>query len=150
MVDYDRIMPLYNLQDLSVISKGELDLGGIQLSPETAKHIEKQLQMWIDRRGYTQRGITVQLVSQEIFTNRTYLSIYVNRVYNRSFRSWITYLRIEDAKRILSMDDMISVVEVSANVGFSSSTSFVNTFRHIVGELPSKWREENYLVGNVK
>lgn len=114
---------------------------GKALSNEVTQHISKHLTDWIDAKNYVKKGLTIQTVATDIYTNRTYLSCYINTTYNYSFRTWITKLRITEAKRLLYYNRDFTIEEVSNVVGFSSVASFSNTFKQIEDITPHKWRE---------
>lgn len=53
--------------------------------------------------------------------------------------SWLRQYRLEQAMEMLRHTDM-SVVSVSAALGYSSQTAFAAAFRRLTGETPSHWR----------
>ncbi len=110
------------------------------LSADAYNHIFKHINDWVVVKGYTQKGITIQSVSSELFTNRTYLSSFINSVYDCSFKVWVTKLRIEESKQLLLNNKELSIAEVAEEVGFSSSTSFAHVFKQSEGIPPLRWR----------
>ncbi|MFI3324014.1 MAG: helix-turn-helix domain-containing protein [Rikenellaceae bacterium] len=101
------------------------------------------LEVWIAEQRYTQKGITINDVAKAIKSNRTYLSRYINTTYGCSFRSWITALRLEEAKRLLLSNPKHSISEISELIGFASVESFTHIFSRSEGTAPAKWRERN-------
>lgn len=113
-----------------------------QLSVDVAAHIKKELELWVDEKKYTRKELNINSVARDIYTNRTYLSTYINNVYSLSFRIWITNLRVEEAKRILIADNAVSMAKISDMVGFSSPASFAHIFKRQEGMPPLVWRSE--------
>lgn len=106
-------------------------------------HIKKELDKWLKAKKYCQKGVTIQTVTSNVYTNRTYLSAYINSTYKCSFKVWITGLKVEEAKRILSSDSRITMAEVADVAGFSSATTFAHAFKQAEKMSPLKWREAN-------
>ncbi len=111
------------------------------ISTEVVQSIKRGVDRWITRRGYTLQGVTLKSLSLELCTNRTYLSSYINMTYGCSFKVWVTRLRINEAKRLLSDNKEYTVSDIASKVGFTSPSSFIHIFRNMEGEPPIKWRE---------
>ena len=94
---------------------------------------------WIDGEGYRKPGLTLQDVAQQIHTNRTYLSEYINTVYQQSFRDWIAGLRIEYAKRLMLEQPHLKMLEISVASGFLSLSHFTKTFSEKENCSPARW-----------
>ena len=81
-------------------------------------------------------------LAAQFYTNRTYLSEYINTVYRKNFRDWITDLRIESAKRLMLNNPGMKVQDVSDQTGFLSLSHFSRIFREKEGCTPAKWRND--------
>lgn len=103
-------------------------------------NMEKRIQDWISQEGYRKPGITLNELSTELCTNRTYLSEYINRVYHKTFRDWISDLRVEYAKRLMKQMPHLKVSEVSEMSGFLSLSHFSRTFSEKEGHSPARWK----------
>ena len=75
-----------------------------QDTPFYHAEIAGKIKGWIDADGFVQSGLTIKELSDMLHTNRTYLSEYINTTYGTSFRDWITCLRIDYAKRLLTQN----------------------------------------------
>lgn len=129
--------------EISVFSQVEQNIDADEvLSASNMLSIQTNLEVWIAQKGYQQRGMTITDVAKSIKTNRTYLSKYINSVYRASFRSWITTLRIEEAKRLLLEDSENSINNIAQTIGFASVESFTHIFTRNEGVPPTKWREK--------
>lgn len=138
------VLTVYSLagdRDNSIANNSEIEDDGIKnLNSEVQQHIAKQLGEWVEAKKYLKKGLTIQIVANDIYTNRTYLSSYINTTYNYSFRIWITKLRIAEAKRLLYYNRDFSIEEVASTVGFNSTTAFSLAFKQQEKVPPLKWR----------
>ena len=111
--------------------------------PEYHSDIAPRLDAWVAEEAYLTPGITLNDLSSRICTNRTYLSEYINSVYHKPFRDWITDLRIEYAKRLMKEEPQLQIQEVSLMSGFLSLSHFSRTFSAKEGCSPARWRRAN-------
>lgn len=133
-----------NLENLELIpSNGNNMQGVFNLNNENTRQFVVKLEEWVNSKSFIDSSLTIQNVATTIGTNRTYLSGYINNVYNCSFKEWITVLRIEEAKYILSTNSYISINDVATMVGFTSLSSFSRTFTRYNSCPPLKWRKIN-------
>ncbi|MCI6503752.1 MAG: AraC family transcriptional regulator [Prevotella sp.] len=109
-------------------------------TPAYYPDISRRIRAWMDNKGYLQPGITLNELSTQLCTNRTYLSDYINNVYKRNFRDWITDLRLEYAKRLMKQQPRQRIQEISEASGFLSSSHFTRTFSAKEGCSPVRWR----------
>ncbi|MFR9533708.1 MAG: helix-turn-helix domain-containing protein [Rikenellaceae bacterium] len=119
------------------------DLSAWVISDEVKSHIEAHLQRWVDRKEFLLPDATLNSAAQKLFTNRTYLSRYINMVYNCSFKTWVTQQRIEESKRLMSESPARPISQIAKQTGFTSMTSFSHLFTRYEGVTPSRWREKN-------
>ncbi|MGN0195618.1 MAG: helix-turn-helix domain-containing protein [Candidatus Cryptobacteroides sp.] len=117
--------------------------GGEENTPAFHQDIEKRIGEWIEGEGYLKPGITLNDLSAQLCTNRTYLSSYINTVYQKSFRDWISDLRIEYAKRLMTLQPLMKVQDVSESSGFLSLSHFTRMFTAKEGCSPAKWRRSH-------
>ena len=112
-------------------------------TPAYYADIARRITEWIDGEGYRQPGVTLSELSIHFGTNRTYLSAYINSVYQVSFRDWITDLRIEYAKRMMEEQPQLKNQEIAELSGFLSLSHFIRTFSEKEGCSPARWRKKN-------
>lgn len=103
--------------------------------------IAARLEEWIAADKYTRPGLTITDVANDLLTNRTYLSGYINTTYDTTFREWITRLRIEYAKRLLLGSPELTIQDVSERSGFQSTSHFIRIFKERTACPPAKWRK---------
>lgn len=112
-----------------------------QDTPFYHTEIAGKVKGWIDADGYVQSGLTIKELSDMLHTNRTYLSEYINTTYGTSFRDWITGLRINYAKRLLTQNPKLTVADISERSGFLSPSHFIRLFKEKTGQTPVRWRK---------
>lgn len=109
--------------------------------PEYHSELSRRIAEWIGAEGYRKPGVTLNELSTQLCTNRTYLSEYINTVYGRSFRDWITDLRLDYAKSLMEHNPQMKIQEVSEASGFLSLSHFSRTFSEREGFTPARWRK---------
>ena len=57
-----------------------------------------------------------------------------------TFRDWISGLRIEYAKRLMTLNPQMKIQDVSESSGFLSLSHFSRTFSEKEGCSPARWR----------
>lgn len=114
----------------------------IQSSNEKREKIVKLIEVWVSRHGFTENNLSIIDFSKRLGTNRTYMTQLINSEYGKTYREWITSLRVEYALQLLTNETSLTISEVSAKVGYSSPSYFSKVFTENVGLPPSKWQEE--------
>lgn len=99
------------------------------------------MEKWINLELYTQSEITIKDVASEMGTNSNYLSVYINKVLDTSFATWLNSLRVEKSKEYLCGSERISVEECGIKVGYTSLYNYSRWFKTITGMSPSEWRK---------
>lgn len=105
--------------------------------------LDSKLREWVAQGRYTQQGVTVAQVAQDLLTNRTYVSAYINTHYHLSFREWINSLRIELAKTKLAGQPSLTISDIAQQTGYVSPSNFTRIFTATVGVTPSAWRRKH-------
>ncbi|MEZ3559831.1 MAG: helix-turn-helix transcriptional regulator, partial [Duncaniella sp.] len=102
-----------------------------------------------ERKAYTDPGISIRSVAEELHTNRTYLSQAINRTFGKSFSRVLAEYRVRAAIEMISNPESnLPLKAIAADVGFSSSSVFFTTFRNIVGMTPAAYRKEQTQIGD--
>lgn len=111
------------------------------LQPHAELH--KKVNKWIESGAFCQQGITMIQMAQHLSTNRTYLSQYINARYGCSFNTWLTQLRLTEAKRLLASSPTLPIDSIAKMTGFASKSHFINSFKASEKTTPGKWRMAN-------
>ena len=109
--------------------------------PEYFDNIERNLIPWLEGNGYIQPGLTIQDVAKTLYTNRTYLTVYIKEKYGVTFCEWITGLRLEYAKKLLVEHPEISIQKLAESSGFLSRSYFIKSFAEKEGCTPARWKK---------
>lgn len=84
--------------------------------------------------------ISMQEVAEDMGYSDTYFSKLFKQYFNQNFTAYLTEYRIKKAKELLT-DTNNSIKDISRMVGYEDSNYFAKIFKRIVGEIPSKFRE---------
>ena len=127
----------------SAVVEADEALLGPQNAFDTA--VARQIDRWIDEGNFTHQGLTIAQLAQQICTNRTYLSAYINRRYRMSFRDWINSLRLDHAKKLLTTTPDLTIADIAQRAGYMSLSNFTRLFTASEGIPPGRWRKEKGL-----
>ena len=102
--------------------------------------IESKLKVWVEEKRFLQSGITIDDLTFQFGTNRSYLSEYINNVIGKTFRQWINELRIEEAKTLMQQYPEMTLNEIALQVGYSDKSNFIRQFIKQIGSSPNTWK----------
>jgi len=109
-----------------------------KLDEEQKRQIIECLFKLIENKIYTESSLTLNMLAEKCATNRTYLSIVINEKFKENFNTFINRLRIEEAKRILSLaENNIPLKELYQKLGFNSYSTFNDAFKKYIGVTPA-------------
>ena len=92
-------------------------------------------------RAYAVEGVTIRSMAAELGLTVHQLSEILNKHMGKNFNSYVNGFRIEEAKNLLVEKPDMSIIEISGEVGFSSSSMFSTVFSKIVGMSPREYRK---------
>lgn len=84
--------------------------------------------------------LSLGLVAKQIGLSETYFSMIFKQEMKQPFIQFLTYKRIEKAKKLLK-ETTLKMVDISVQVGFSDVAYFSKVFKKSVNISPSEWRE---------
>ena len=84
--------------------------------------------------------ISMQEAAEEMGYSDAYFSKLFKQYFNQNFTAYLTEYRIKKAKERLSNTNH-SIKDISRMVGYTDSNYFAKIFKRLVGEIPSKYRE---------
>ena len=84
--------------------------------------------------------ISMQEAAEEMGYSDAYFSKLFKQYFNQNFTAYLTEYRIKKAKELLSNTNH-SIKDISRMVGYTDSNYFAKIFKRLVGEIPSKYRE---------
>lgn len=80
-------------------------------------------------------------VSKHFNVSYSYFSRTFKKIMGRSFTKYLNELRLDAAKRRLLTSDM-NITEIAADVGFSSSSHFIASFKSYTGITPLQYKKK--------
>lgn len=122
------------------------------ISPQAVKVLSKaNLQLCHDLTEYIINHLHSDLTLEDFSTHFDVSSSHLNAVFKKAHgvtvMSFVTQMRIEAAKTILT-DKPEHISDVAGLVGFSSAASFSNVFRRHTGKSPRDYQRENAKFSN--
>ena len=114
------------------------------VADKDAKRNEKVaalIEKWINLENYTTAEINIKDVAAQMGTNSNYLSVYLNKVLEVSFSTWLNTLRVDKSKEYLCGNQRLSIEECGIKVGYTSLYNYSRWFKTITGMSPSEWRK---------
>lgn len=106
---------------------------------EDSKNITKHALNYI-RENYVSSDLSLALVAEKYNMSSSYLSRLIKQRSGLSFSDYLTKLRMEQAKQLLSSDQKHMIYEISSMVGYSSQHYFCRMFKEYTGVSPSDYR----------
>ncbi|WP_100406443.1 AraC family transcriptional regulator [Bacillus solitudinis] len=94
---------------------------------------------WLEEMYYQDIGLPE--MAQKAMMSAQHLNTLFHDTFRVSPYSFLIQLRIRESKRIMVSDPVISLKEVSKQVGFNDVSHFVATFRKKEGITPKKYRD---------
>lgn len=121
----------YREQLLGLISyiTGSRDEGGATGVAEVQHYIDEH---------YSEE-ITLKTMSELVHLSPAYLSYAFKEEFDINFNDYLTAVRIEQAKHLLTQTDL-KVYEVCAKVGYKDKKYFTDLFKKHTGMLPRDWK----------
>jgi len=95
-------------------------------------------------RLYLKPGLKISDVAEAVGSNRTYVSAAINRTSGMSFSDYVNRRRVEEAKRLLLLEQDPAISEVAEKAGFASFPSFYRAFVKFTKKSPSEWQRAHF------
>jgi AraC-like DNA-binding protein len=102
--------------------------------------LEKQIELWVTNKGFTEQRITIDMLATRLHTNHKYLSSYINTHKRQTFREWINALRIEEAQNMLLQYPDMKINEIADKTGFLDKSHFLRQFKKLNKQSPTAWK----------
>ena len=114
-----------------------------RLNRSTILQLQRRTKRWQETSAALTKNITINDVSRQLGTNRTYLSLYLNTYLNTSFKEWIGSIRLKHAKMMLASNTQTNMEQLADATGFTSASAFSHYFKAHEGLSPKQWRRQN-------
>ncbi|NHN37184.1 AraC family transcriptional regulator [Pseudomaricurvus alcaniphilus] len=102
-------------------------------------HIEQVMEK---DKPYLMPDLSIDTLAEILGVSAKDLSVTLNRHYQMNFYEFVNQYRIEEAKRLLSEDDNLSVTDLLYQVGFNSKSVFYTFFKKIEKMTPSQYKKQ--------
>lgn len=112
-----------------------------QLPEERRKFIQESLDRWCAKMGYKDSAANMLTLSSTLHISKNELSIYFDQCLKSTFRIWLSEIRFNAAKQMMTECPDYSNDIISAECGFSSRTHLYRVFKAKEGCTPTVWRE---------
>lgn len=119
-------------------SETETESEEIKVKSVKLDKIDKVVEKWIAQGGYLHHDIKSADVAKDLKIPRSHLLAWVKASGYESFTRWITTLRIEEAKRLLTEHPDYSIEYVADHCGISR-THFHSVFKKETGVSPTRY-----------
>ena len=111
------------------------------LSEEQIENTSNLIKEWQAQRGYSVMSLTSTSLAVKLGISKKQLSAYLTEHEGKTFRVWLSDIRIEEVKRMLLDKTEYSNEAIAAECGFSSRSWMQEKFKATTGLTPNEWRE---------
>lgn len=125
------LLPLCRMLELAYIKN--------ETKRESPAHPFQKILAYIQTNAST--DLTVESLCQTFSCSRSYFSHTFKKQVGKSFREYLTDIRLEQAKRLLELSNL-NVTEISDSVGFQDSNYFSVVFKKSMGLSPLAYRKK--------
>lgn len=114
-----------------------------KLSHEQKEIIRHKLELWRCNQGYSSSDLNSALLAVRLGLSKRMLVQYIKEVEGKTFRIWLSDIRLEEAKRMIIEHGDYSNETIAEACGFSSRNYLQNKFKDATGLTPTEWRDAN-------
>lgn len=83
--------------------------------------------------------LNISSLAKQVITNRTHLSIAINRMTGSNFNKWLAEYRVNYVVFLMNDVDEYNVDKLYRQAGFSSRTTFYRQFKQVTGLTPKQY-----------
>ena len=112
------------------------------MSEERKEMTKALIEGWIKNQGYASSEINSTLLATRLNIPKRQLVQYLREVEGKTFRIWLSDLRLEEAKRLIIEHPEYSTETVAESCGFSRSHLQVK-FKEATGFTTNEWRDNH-------
>ena len=107
--------------------------------------IMNAINKWASRvdKPYLKRSLVVADVAESIGITGVQLSFVLNHSMNLNFNEWINKLRIEESKRMMESNPLMSVSDIANVSGFSDLNTFTRNFKKMAKMTPVSYKKDH-------
>jgi len=115
-----------------------------EVTDEYVALVEKVEHYVIEQKAFLIPDITIADISQGINEHPKRVSLAINKVVQKNFKSYINSFRIDESKRLLADESTasLSIEGIGLEVGFKSKSVFYAAFKKETGATPSSYKKQ--------
>ena len=137
LLNMDEELNIHLKNKTIIVKKGISDEKKIEL-------LEKIKTLMLTKKTFLNSNFSLAQLSQDMKTNRAYLSKVINENLNMNFPNFVNEYRIKESCRLISNKKYESetIQSISEDAGFNSPSAFINAFKKFTGVTPSFYIKE--------
>ena len=119
--------------------------GSLNIDDQRAEEIKNRLNaLMVEKKIFTDNLISISRVGKLIKEPPYVISRVLNEKVGYSFFEWVSYYRIEEAKRLLSdpATHGFTIEQIAEDVGYNSKSAFNKAFKKHTGQTPSDYKNQ--------
>jgi len=95
-----------------------------------------------DKKPYLNPDFKITELCKHIGSNRTYISNFINKKYNKNFAAFVNEYRVIEAQNIIKKEPNSPLNTIATKAGFGSIATFNRVFKTHTGKSPSEFIKE--------
>ena len=103
---------------------------------------EKLEKIMLEKEWYKNSNLTLQDLSKELNISSHQLSQFLNSNLNKNFTSFVNEFRINEACKIITSNDKLTLESIGYDVGFNSKSTFFSAFKKHTGTTPLNYQQQ--------
>lgn len=103
--------------------------------------MDQQMDEWVNSRSYLQQNISINNVADATGLRVAQLRLWLSATGRGFFSQWLSHLRIEHSKTLLTEHSDWTIDKIAESCGFSGRQSFIRAFKKENGANPGEWAE---------
>lgn len=92
-----------------------------------------------DEQYFLKSDLTIETLADVLNTNRSYLSVSINRFCDKGFSVWLNNFRIQHAEQLMRENPSIALKDLPEQCGYATTGTFVRNFKRCHNTSPSEF-----------
>lgn len=92
-----------------------------------------------DEQYFLKSDLTIETLADVLNTNRSYLSVSINRFCDKGFSVWLNNFRIQHAEQLMKANPSIVLKDLPGQCGYATTGTFVRNFKRCHNMSPSEF-----------
>lgn len=114
------------------------------LKTDEGKEQSRKLQEYLAiHKPYLNNELRLEDLAEMVGITPHHLSQVLNEHLKSTFFDVINFQRVEEAKRLIAVEDKLTLLEIAFLAGFNNKTSFTNAFKKFAGQTPMEFRKNH-------